>query len=195
MEHVYLPKEKLMKKKEDFKIPENEELLKLREDKEMFSWIVEYVIPHVVSPKEYYEKTEKKEISEFVSVSDEAFSLIAVENYRDVIQERAANPIKEKLKRGHRRTDLKQKPKYTGNGIGAKKNEGWDVQGLERFIALVDHVKEDREKDKKKGINSTEKWYLDERKRKTAAELAMKTGGTEKSLEDNPRKKLKNPIE
>ncbi len=186
----------MIEKKENFSIPSDEDLLKLREDKEMFSWIIESVIPHVVSPmKDYYEKIEKNEISEFVTVSDEAFSLIVIENYRNVIKEQTENPLKEKLKRGHRRTDLKEKPKYTGNGIGAKKNEGWDVQGLERFIMLVDHVKKNREDDRKKGNNSTEKWYLEERKQKTAAKLAMRTGGTEKRHEENQRKRLKNPIE
>lgn len=171
--------------------------MKLREDKEGFVWIMENVIPHVVSPfKDFNIGLGKRTISELVTTSHEAFSLLVIENYRNVIKEQSEKPPQEKLKRGQRRKDITEKPKYTGNGIGAKKNEGWNIDGLERFVELTELVKKDRGKDKKKGDESTEIWYLNKIKEERKTAISNKSRGNKKpDPHIERRRNLINPIE
>ncbi len=180
-------------------MPENEDLLNLRDDRENFAWMIDNIGMHMITPmKDFYKKLPVKKISDILTASDEAFCLLVMENYRNVIEEQANKPLTQRLNRGQRRKDINEVPKYTAKGIGARKNEGWNTEGLERFIEMVKIVKKNREEDSKLGDESTEEWYLRKTQAERVAKMEMKRGLKEsekESKECQKRKKLENPIE
>lgn len=79
-------------------------LLKLRDDEETFRWLLQNVIAELVGKVNFERKAKSKKISEFVSISHEAFALLFLENYREVVEERAEMPKVERKKDNAERT-------------------------------------------------------------------------------------------
>jgi hypothetical protein len=70
--------------------------------------------------------------SEWLSPSLEAFCLLCVENYLEHIQSKVRNdepPIR---------------AKWTADGRGSKKNQGWKQEGIQQYNILLEHVRSDR---------------------------------------------------
>jgi hypothetical protein len=110
-------------------------------------------------------------ISEFVTVSDEAFALLLVENSWDVWMQMA-----EKARKGEVIGSAKSGiisdggsgllTKFTTNGAHVRKHGGWSKEGLKRFVELVDEVQTDRNANNTadKTKTSFEKEYIAEKK-------------------------------
>ena len=62
----------------------------------------------------------------------EAFSLLCVENYFERIQSEVKKDAR------------KAEPKWTSDGRGSKKNQGWKQDGIKRYNDLVEKVRQDR---------------------------------------------------
>lgn len=175
-----------------FEIMEENELLKLRKSMSAFTWLMDNVCREMVGRKTFDDNIAVKNVSAIVPPSHEAFALLIMENYREVIKERASDTDpKPRLKQGQKNKEYQEQGKYTCNGVGAKRNEGWSRAGFERFIWLIEHVTKDRSEDLQKNEKSTENIYKQEKKAKIP-KMKKKRGQT--SEEDGSQKRLKNPI-
>ena len=99
-------------------------IMGMRNNEDTFEWFMNNIIPCVVG-KENFSLRVLKLPSTWVMVSSEAFALLCMENYHDHILD-IANHVPNK-----------RSSKYTADGCGAKKNQGWNKEGLQRFKALV----------------------------------------------------------
>jgi hypothetical protein len=70
--------------------------------------------------------------SDWMTVQLEAFSLLCLENYNEMLDDRVNN------------VSNPRQPKWTADGRGKAKNKGWAKEGITRFSDLVRLVKEDR---------------------------------------------------
>lgn len=79
---------------------------------------------------------EKKNVEQptvWLSRSLEAFGLLCVENYFDMMKTQATNKA------------TTAKPLWTADGRGKRKNQGWNQDGIRRYNELCKAVKKDRE--------------------------------------------------
>jgi hypothetical protein len=96
-----------------------------------------------------------------VNSSSEAFAVLCLENYYQHVEDGANN-----------RTNI-WKPKWTAEGIRAKRNQGWKKEGIAKFDEYCKKVKDDRVKIGSEDVDTeylkTKKEEMskdDERKRK-----------------------------
>jgi len=97
------------------------------------------ILSRVVGIDEWKRECSKKAISDFVTLGDEAFGLLLLENSWKVWKQAAADGAMEETADGDDGKTL-----YTLNGPGTKKNGGWKKEGLQRYVDLVAMVKTDR---------------------------------------------------
>ena len=91
----------------------------------------DHILSAVVGKNLWKSKSAGFTISKIATVSDEAFALLLLVNSWDLWTETDA-------------TATTKQSKYTRNGAGTKKNEGWTRDGLVRFNELAKMVKMDR---------------------------------------------------
>jgi hypothetical protein len=94
----------------------------------------------VVGRHDWKSRESTEMISSMATVSDEAFAILIFENNYDVWTEDVTE----------NRDGEKASSKYTQNGAGTKKYQGWTVEGLNRFNYLAALVHADRKRDDKK---------------------------------------------
>jgi hypothetical protein len=114
--------------------------------------------------------------SKVVSVSDEAFALLLIDNYLEKWKIRAAEEDAENIElvgdgaaaittegENARRKQTKTPGKYTGKAKGQCKWGGWSSEGIQQFNFLRKLVKADREADKNREDEATrmEKLLID----------------------------------
>lgn len=170
-------------------------LLKLRDDEETFRWLLQNVIAELVGKVNFERKAKSKKISEFVSISHEAFALLFLENYREVVEERAEMPKVER-KKGQRREDTTAKGKYTGDGRGARRNGGWSDEGLERYADLFEMVRENRREDatREKGFEIRYQELMKNTTRKCKKKRGLDDDDDDDGI-NGKKKRIRNPIE
>jgi len=120
-----------------------DDILNLRQDSTgLYFKFIEYFIAPVVGKIFYKENRCDRLISDYISVSDEAFAILIFENN----YETWCDMVK--------RNNTKLSPviqKYTNGGSSSGKNgssrryQGWNSEGIKRFNDLFDLVKADRE--------------------------------------------------
>lgn len=103
-----------------------------RKDREAFHWFLDEIASVVVGDKVVKRVNCVRLPCDWLSPSLEAFSLLCFENYFDRIKS-------EVRKDGHR-----PNPKWTAEGRGSKKNQGWQQEGIKRYNELVEKVRIDR---------------------------------------------------
>ena len=117
-------------------------ILKLRTDSTgLYSVFIEYFISPVIGKIFYKENRCERLVSDFVSVSDEAFALLIFENnhatWCDMIRQNITKSSSVICK-------------YTNGGCSNAPNgssrqyQGWNPEGIKRFNDLFDLVKDDR---------------------------------------------------
>ena len=136
-------------------------ILQLRKDTTgLYFNFIEFFIAPVVGKIFYKDKRCEKLVSEFVSVSDEAFALLIFENN----YETWCDMIKTK--------NTKKSGvfcKYTNGGSPSGKNassrqyQGWNAEGIKRFNVLFDLVKGDREMSHARPFEEDFKAYCDKK--------------------------------
>ena len=113
------------------------EIMMKRQNEKAYTTFCETVLPMVIGKNVWRHKCYTQLLSEYVSVSDEAFALLLLENSWEMWKHQA--------EQDENKTTV-FKTKYTVHSAGTKKNHGWTREGLMRFIALVEEVKKDRNK-------------------------------------------------
>ena len=111
------------------------------EDYEKYEFFMDTFAPKICGTSIYDANCQNKPPEDYISPSVEAFALMSIENYRDVLQ-KAAN-----AKRTRRKQVLKGK--YTCNS-NAKRLCGYTAEGLYLYNKLVGEVRAARKKDKRK---------------------------------------------
>lgn len=120
-------------KNSDRGVPALESILKLRGDPEIFkSVFARQLLPCAVGKHKFRKNKNVRVLSEWATISDEAFALLAFEN-------------------GHKRWESQCNgdtslagTMYTLNGSNARKGQGWTKSGLDRFRDLYKMVQKDR---------------------------------------------------
>jgi hypothetical protein len=133
-------------------------LAELRKDYDSYSKFCQLVLSIVVGRNIWKTTVGKCKISDFVTVSDEAFALLLIDNSWHVwldmgIKAQAGEAMGGAKGPAGDNGGNRLMTKFTSNGAFVKKNQGWSKQGLSRFVQLVKDVKADREDDAKKMRN------------------------------------------
>ena len=135
-----------------------DDILKLRQDSTgLYFNFIEYFIAPVVGKIFYKENRCDRLMSDYISVSDEAFAILIFENNYDTWCDM--------VKRNNTKLSTVIR-KYTNGGSSSGKNssstrryQGWNSEGIKRFNDLFDLVKEDRESPHAKPFEETFKNY------------------------------------
>jgi len=122
-------------------MPLMEDVLTMRENRNgAYVVFCENVLSQVVGKTKWKTEGHLLRMSEMATVSDEAFALILLENSYDYWEDMAMHC-------GDKSYVSKVQAKYTKNGAGTKKFQGWVEEGLVRFNNLARQVKASRKKD------------------------------------------------
>lgn len=104
-----------------------------RKDRQMFHWFLENIAPVVVGLTKFEQIKATKQPREWMLPSLEAFCLVCVENFFEMVQKRVSGE------------DKKAASLWTCDARGKQKNQGWDIQGIRRYNNLVQIVRMDRQ--------------------------------------------------
>lgn len=132
------------------KVPSLERILKLREDEDAFEFLVNHIFGCVYGRRAWNVLKTNREASKELSISDEAFAIVVLENNWNVLTE--TDPKKAKLK-------------YTVE-------DGWSRAGVARFNKLYELVMADREKNSLVDRKVKERLFFKERGVKRSSEEA-----------------------
>ena len=124
--------------------------MKMRKEPKMYSVVCDNIISLVVGKHVWRNKSWNTKMSELVTVSDEAFALLLLENSWDSWLHLAS-------KEEHDETVVKLL--YTVNGAGTRKNHGWKKEGLLRYVELINIVRNDCAADK----GAFDKFFMEEK--------------------------------
>ena len=114
-----------------------------REAKNEYTMIIEGMIAAIVSSKKYKEKRATEPLTDWVTVSDESFLLLCLDNYSHKWR------YEVRKKEGRLEEGEKEiKAIFTGKGQGSKK--GWDERAMKVFNKTMRKVWTDRAKHGKK---------------------------------------------
>lgn len=105
----------------------------LRSSPESYAWLLDNIVPLVVGSGKYKEESKRMLPTKWMTPSSEAFAILCLENYYDNIQDVASN------------CGTVRKPLWTSKGLGARRNQGWSIDGIDHFQAYCKGVKENRE--------------------------------------------------
>ncbi len=126
----------------------------MRSDVVSYAKFSEVVLSCVVGKTSWKMNSGTRKLSEFVTVSDEAFGLLLMFNSWEVWKMMSENAKEGKpIGKAKRESNSQQGQggllltKYTSNGAYVKKNKGWSDAGLDCFLNLVQKVRDDREQD------------------------------------------------
>jgi hypothetical protein len=119
-----------------------EEVQMLREDPVSYAWMLDNIAPLIVGYVKYKEECKQVVPTSWMTPSSEAFALLCLENYYGNIQDVASN-----------KTTIR-KPLCTNKGLGAKRNQGWSKEGLNKFATLCKAVKVNRAEDTSKQVDT-----------------------------------------
>jgi hypothetical protein len=138
-----------------------ENIRKLQKDPDAYAWMLDNIAPLVVGSGKFKEESKKCLPTKWMTPSSEAFAVLCLENYYDNIQDIAS--CKASVR----------KPLWTNKGLGAKRNQGWSREGLEKFKANCEAVVKNRAMESMRKVD-TDYWKAkqmeldrgEERKRK-----------------------------
>jgi len=127
----------------------------MRKDEASYTKFCKIVLSSVVGKSGWKLNCGNKKLSEFVTISDEAFGLLLMHNSWEVWTNMGRNaregkPIGKAKREGNKGGMQGLMTRYTSNGAYVKKNQGWSDDGLDCFLDLVEKVKTDRTHDGEK---------------------------------------------
>lgn len=108
-------------------------VLQMRKDREAFHWFLDHVASAVVGTTSTEQVKYVKLPREWLSRSLEAFCLLCLENFFDMVKSQALD------------SRISTSPLWTKDGRGKRKNQGWEQDGIRRYNVLLQLVKENRE--------------------------------------------------
>ena len=125
------------------------DILTLRSGVDTYGWFVSQFLPAVVGSRCWNANYRKNTISSFVTVSDEAFALVNMENnyarWQDMF-------IKQNTKTSEVGALCTNSGESKKNGQ-SKKFQGWAAAGIEQYNAYYLAVKQDRENNREFDVN------------------------------------------
>jgi hypothetical protein len=125
--------------RKDEEVPSLEEIQELRESVVGWIFLCNRLLPAVVGTTTWERRVAIQQVSEFTTVSDVAFCLLALENNWDYWQHVASvDPTM------NNRTTYPA-TKWTSSPVIGGKNTGWSEEGLHRFNELCQLEAKDRE--------------------------------------------------
>jgi hypothetical protein len=122
---------------------------RLRADPATHMWMLDNIVPLIVGVKYFKSECKTKPPTKWLPTSSEAFAVLCLENYYNNIDDSSSN-----------RT-MVRKPKWTSDGIRAKRNQGWKKEGIEKFDEYCRKVKEDR---REEGSDAVDQLYMNTKK-------------------------------
>jgi hypothetical protein len=130
-------------------------VVQLRKERETFHWFLDTIASAIVGSSMAENIKYIQQPQEWLSRSLEAFGLLCLENYIDMVKSEV------------RKDWVKEQPRWTKDARGKRKNQGWDQAGIRRYNQLVEIVKENRE------LYSNEDAYYLNQKRKEKEDLQL----------------------
>jgi hypothetical protein len=118
----------------------------LRSDMPLFELYVKNFLSIVVGKNMFNKRKGMDLLSQYTTVSDEAYGVLALENSIELWTQEVVNKLREdggKAAADHQNTTLPKK-KYTSNAAAARKFGGWDRNGIARYNLLYNQVREER---------------------------------------------------
>jgi hypothetical protein len=113
----------------------------VRKDPETYAWLLDNIAPLIVGSEKYKADYKRVPPTSWMTPSSEAFAVLCLENYYDNIQDIASNQ------------STVRKPLWTNKGLGAKRNQGWSLEGLTNFDKYCVEVKTNRSDEDLKNVN------------------------------------------
>jgi hypothetical protein len=110
-------------------------VLEGRRHRDTFHWFLDNIASVVVSTRVADQVKSIKRPSEWLTRSLEAFGLVCLENFYEMTRKQIL----------HRDSRDKYQARWTADGRGKLKNQGWDQAGIRRYNELCDAVRKDRE--------------------------------------------------
>jgi hypothetical protein len=129
-------------------LPEPALVAKLREREDVFGWFLDNICACVVGKEMAKKEAAIKLPSEWMTPTQEAFALLCVENYYDMMVDQ------------HNRVPDPATPVWTDGGRGKRRGQGWDQHGITRYNSLVHLVNSDRSKNR-----AVEERYMHQKRR------------------------------
>ena len=109
-----------------------QDVLDGRRNRESFHWFLDEVASVVVGTLVYDQVKCVKLPSEWITPSLEAFSILCLENYYEMIKSEV------------NKEEKKSRAKWTSEGRGSRKFQGWNQDGIRRYNVLMERVRLDR---------------------------------------------------
>jgi hypothetical protein len=144
-------------KKNDLKSIAN--IKKLRGDPETYTWMLNHIVPLVVGVKYYKSECKKTLPTSWLTTSSEAFAILCLENYYHNVEDTVGNKV------------TIRRPKWTSEGIRAKRNQGWAQEGISKFDEYCSKVKKDRAKTESKLVDAE---YMETKREETTKDEERK---------------------
>ena len=103
-----------------------------RKDKKAHFWLLDELAVTIAGVEKHKNKS-IQEVEKWLTPSSEAFARLCYENYCKSVEAK------------HKKDENVTPTKYTQEGRGAKRNQGWNIEGIRRFNELYQSVTKDRE--------------------------------------------------
>ena len=119
----------------------------LRSDMPLFELYVKNFLSIVVGKNMFNKRKGTDLLSQYTTVSDEAYGVLALENSIELWTHEVVNKFRKDGGKpaDHQKTTMVPRKKYTSNAAAAKKFGGWDRAGIARYNSLYNQVEKERE--------------------------------------------------
>ena len=156
------------------------------QDPEVFEKLAKVCFENVLPRKVWLSNFDKKRLSDFMTVADEALAYLVLENNFEDWMMLVKKEVTDTKKR-KRHTKFTLVNGYGGSKVGHRK--GWSVEGKSQYNKYFDMITVAR---KRPGVQKMEtdlmnQWKVDEEDMRGSRELAEDTGLTEKGPVFTPR--------
>jgi len=132
-------------------LPSLDELMLKRQKEDTFMVFADTFLSRVVGMSIWRKNCAKLPISEMATISDEAFTLLLLENYWEGWSTKNLDEYKSEVTIDETTNQKKKRKatwgKFTSGAWGSRRFGGWSKEGLIRFNQLYSQVEEDRKKD------------------------------------------------
>ena len=152
-------------------LPTAEELLKPRENHEVFKTFCDTFVSCTYGKKEFQKLCTDKTISKFVTVSDEAYTVAYLHNCYEGWMDQANAPDKAN------RADWTKK-KWTSEAHAASKYKGWNDEGLNFYNKIQLSITNERKTDESKHLEveyREDSWQTNESSKKKGGKKKTET--------------------
>jgi hypothetical protein len=168
----------------------------LRQHKELFKYFCEHFVKEVIGFSKWTQIRDGLVlVSQNVTIADEAFARLCVENYTELCRKRAEGDPARQDNNGDKHVTKGRKTKFetgrwTRNGEGTRVNGGWHPDGIKRYKELLDWVKEDRSNDEEETEKEIQEEYKSEKEDKARSKKKRKITTEQEDLDEVPFEQL-----